>query len=91
MKMGPKIADVSTEDRARIAVLHKLIKDLEGQIAVTIGSYTDMDEPKVVTMPDSEAKKHADKDVCIQVASTAGGLQRASYVIYMDPPGICTQ
>jgi hypothetical protein len=87
MKMaGAKIADMSPEDRGRIATVYKMIRDLEGQIAVIVGTYAGMKAPKVMVTPEEE-KGHPEKEVYVRVASAEGS--QGGCVIYMDPPGIC--
>jgi hypothetical protein len=89
---GEKIADVSTQDRTRIAVLHKLIKDLEGQIIGVIGNYAKIAEPRLVATPEEE-KRASGKDIYIQLVSAVDSHPQfgVGCVIYIDPPGMCAE
>jgi hypothetical protein len=89
---GEKIADVSLEDRARIALLQRLIKDLQGQIIEVIGNYVQIAEPRFVATPEEE-KLASGKDVYVQLVSAIDSHPQfgVGCVIYIDPPGMCCE
>jgi hypothetical protein len=80
------ITQVSTEDRARIGVLQKTIRDMEGQLASIIGNHADTKDPMVAPLDPIDDNARA--ALSVRVVSNQATNAMVG-VIYIDPPGIC--
>jgi len=86
------IATLSQADRTKVESLRATIKDLESQLANTIGLYVGLTGARVA---DWEADKQAGAaKLAIRVVGDASSSAAADAkpplcIIYMDPPGIC--
>ena len=84
------IATLTEADRAKVESLQGSIKDLEQQLANTIGSYVGLTGARVAAW---DAEKASGARLAIRIvgdASPSATNARPPFcVIYMDPPGIC--